>query len=54
MNKNLSNKAVELRREYYKKWRQNNPNKIKQYQKTYWERKAQETTKEELKEERST
>ena len=28
------------RREYYKKWRSNNKDKIKEYNKRYWEKKA--------------
>ena len=37
----LSEKAKEAKKEYYKKWRKKNPDKIKKYQEDYWNRKAQ-------------
>lgn len=39
----LLQKAKEARRAYYRKWRKENPDKVKQYQETYWIKKAQET-----------
>ena len=30
----------ELQREYLRAWRKKNPDKVKQYSRTYWERKA--------------
>ena len=32
--------TLKARREYYKKWRSNNKDKIKEYNKRYWEKKA--------------
>jgi hypothetical protein len=32
--------AAELRREYYRKWRAQNPDKVKKYNSEYWRRKA--------------
>lgn len=34
--------ALEARREYYRDWRAANKDKVKQYNRSYWERKAQE------------
>lgn len=36
----LSQAAREARRQYAKEWRKNNPDKVKQHQQRYWERKA--------------
>lgn len=51
----IENKAIELKREYqrkwreknkeklnayYKEWRKNNPEKIKEYDRNYWEKRA--------------
>lgn len=33
-------KTQELKREYQKKWRSKNKNKVKEYNKRYWEKKA--------------
>lgn len=33
-------KAKELQREYLREWRRKNPERVKQYRRTYWERKA--------------
>ena len=41
MNKS-SNKA---RKEYYRNWRKNNKEKVKIYNKNYWEKKDKENTK---------
>ena len=35
-------KARELRKKYYKEWRKKNKEKVKQYMKNYWEKKAKE------------
>lgn len=32
--------TLKVRREYYKKWRSNNKDKIKEYNKRYWEKKT--------------
>lgn len=37
----LSNKAKELQREYYRKWRANNKEKLKEINQRYWLKKAQ-------------
>lgn len=37
----LSEKVCELRREYYREYRKNNPDKYRKYHTTYWERKAE-------------
>lgn len=42
----ISDKARELQRAYQKKWRQANPDKIRQYTRNYWERKAREAEQE--------
>ena len=39
--KNLSQKAKELRNAYMREWKKNNPEKLKQYNINYWERKAE-------------
>lgn len=36
----MDKKAKELRREYMRKWRQANKEKVRQYRETYWQRKA--------------
>ncbi len=41
----LSEQARKLRNEYQRKWRKNNPDKVKKHQKTYWEKKALEMNK---------
>ena len=38
----MDNTALELRREYLRKWRAANKEKVRQYNATYWEKKAQE------------
>ena len=38
----LTEKAKELRREYARKWRAANPDKIRDAQRRYWERRAKE------------
>lgn len=38
----LSEQAKAARREYQRKWREKNREKIRLYQKRYWERKAKE------------
>lgn len=41
--KELSSEALKKRRAYQKKWRDANKEKIKEYQHSYWEKKAQES-----------
>lgn len=38
----LSEEAKKLKKEYFRKWRANNKDKVKEYNKRYWERKAAE------------
>ncbi|WJQ02174.1 hypothetical protein QT234_18195 (plasmid) [Geobacillus stearothermophilus] len=38
----LSEQAKAARREYHRKWREKNREKVRMYQKRYWERKAKE------------
>ena len=40
--------GTDLKRDYYKKYRENNKDKIKQYNKNYWNKKASEVTNENL------
>ena len=41
----MNDTALELRREYLRNWRAANKDKVKQYNATYWEKKAQERKK---------
>ena len=36
----LSDQAKQLKNEYMRNWRKNNPDKIRKYQRDYWERQA--------------
>ena len=38
----MTQQAIEARKAYKRKWAQNNPEKIRQYQKSYWEKRAAE------------
>lgn len=38
----MDNMALEMRREYLRNWRAANKDKVKEYNRTYWERKSQE------------
>lgn len=40
-NKSLSNAADDVKKQYYKRWRDNNKDKIKQYNTKYWQKKAE-------------
>lgn len=42
MEKEAVNPAVMARRAYSKEWRQKNKDRVRQYNKRFWERKAQE------------
>lgn len=42
----MTAKAAELRRAYKRQWAQQNPDKIRQYQQTYWDRKAEQAERE--------
>lgn len=43
----MSDEAVQARREYARKWREANPDKVKAAQKRYWEKKAKDLQQEE-------
>lgn len=38
----MSYKANRSRAAYYREWRKKNPDKVRKYQETYWEKKYQE------------
>ncbi len=38
---NLSSKALEARREYYRRWRAANPEKVRAKNARYWEKRAE-------------
>ena len=38
----ISKEAIAARRAYQKKWRQEHPDKVRGYNRRYWEKKAQE------------
>ena len=42
--KELSPEAKEARRKYHKEWAAKNPEKVKEANRRFWERKAQEAT----------
>ena len=41
MSKVIENKALELRRAYHRNWRKKNRERVREYDKSYWERKAE-------------
>lgn len=44
---NTTKKAREARNAYQRKWNKKNPDKVREYQRRYWERKAAELEAEE-------
>lgn len=40
MKEKLSNEALEVRRAYQRAWRKKNPEKVRQHNERYWEKKA--------------
>lgn len=40
MNKDFTDAAREARRAYYREWRKNNPDKVREKNRRYWEKKA--------------
>lgn len=42
----LEELALEARRKYYREWRRNNPDKVREYRKRHWRKKALEMLKE--------
>lgn len=47
---NLEQLAIEERRAYFKKWRANNKEKVKQHNQNYWKRRAEKRLQEAEKE----
>lgn len=41
MCKNIEEMAIEARRSYQREWRRKNPDKVRENNRRYWERKAQ-------------
>ena len=41
MCKNIEEMAIEARRSYQREWRRKNPDKVRENNRHYWERKAQ-------------
>lgn len=41
----MTNAAREVQREYMRKWRKKNPDKVREKNKRYWEKKAQQLQK---------
>ncbi len=39
--KQLDKAAAEARKEYFRKWRKNNSDKVKKYNKNYWRKRAE-------------
>lgn len=38
----MDERVRQVKREYYRNWRRANPDKVKEYQRRYWERKARQ------------
>lgn len=47
MSKQLSEEARKARNAYFREWRKKNPEKVKQANEKYWEKKAQEMQEQE-------
>ena len=41
MERNIDSLAKEIQREYYRNWRKRNPDKVREKNRRYWERKAE-------------
>lgn len=48
----MSEQAKQARRAYQAKWRAENRDKVRQHERTYWEKKAREAKAEEAKEQK--
>lgn len=46
INEQLEELAREIQREYLREWRKRNPDKVREYNKRYWRKKALEMLKE--------
>lgn len=44
MEKTSNERAAELRREYHKQWRAKNKDKVREYNRRFWEKRAAQTT----------
>lgn len=44
---NIQQKVAEIKRDYFRNWRKNNKDKVKEINKRYWEKKAQQLLSEE-------
>lgn len=43
MEKTSSERAAEIRREYHKQWRAKNKDKVREYNRRFWEKRAAQT-----------
>lgn len=39
-NENISQAALELKKEYFRNWRKNNKDKVRRYNNAYWQKRA--------------
>jgi uncharacterized short protein YbdD (DUF466 family) len=49
VDKRLEAAAQEEKREYFRKWRKNNPDKVKKHNENYWRKRAEKRLKAEAK-----
>lgn len=42
----MTEKAIAARRDYYRRWRKENRDKVRQYNANYWHRKAEQAARE--------
>lgn len=42
----MTEKAIAARRDYYRRWRKENRDKVRQYNASYWQRKAEQAARE--------
>ncbi len=42
MEKDIDKAITEARREYFRKWRKNNPDKVRKHNESFWRKKAQQ------------
>lgn len=47
MGKDMDQAITEARREYFRKWRKNNPDKVRKHNENFWRKKAEQLIKEE-------
>lgn len=46
MGKDIDKAITEARREYFRRWRKNNPDKVRKHNESFWRKKAQQLIKE--------